>query len=340
MSIRPHPTKSKREPGKHWHVDVYLDGKRKRYPFEGSYEDALEFEAGIRQAPAEQAPGPAPQIKELILPYIAHCETEKSPATVTDVSNTLKGPIMNVFGNLQPKQLSIELFDQYKKMRLDDELTRRTINKELSYLSGLLKWAAERGHCRSLHFTIPRFPQKLTNPPPVKPLTERQVTAMFKAIDEQYKLIFLLMADAGLRREEALQLQVEDIDEHNETIRIKGKGGKYRIIPWTSKRLERELKKTLKTRISGFLSVNPKTGTTYYSIRKALIRAANKAGIKREVGHHLLRHTFVSLAAMKGVDSHALQQLAGHSSIVTTNKIYTHIRQDFVRDEVQKLKGN
>jgi integrase len=338
MAIRPHPTKSRKEPGRHWHVDCYLDGKRKRYPFEGSFEDALEFEKGVRQTPRDTTPGVSPKIKELIIPFLEAYATEALPRTVKDASSVLKGPVLHIYGNLQPKQLTISLFNQYKKQRLDEGVTRRTINKELSYFSSMLKWATEHGHCQQLPFTVPRFPQKLTNPPVVKPLTEKQVAAMHKVIEPEYKLLFLLMADAGLRREEALKLEVEDIDEHNETIRVKGKGNKTRILPFTSQRLVDELKAVLNKCPSGPLSVNSKTGKEYYSIRKALLRAGKGAGIKREVNHHLLRHTFASLAAMRGVSPHALQQLCGHSSIVTTNKIYTHVRHDFVREEAKKLR--
>jgi len=50
--------------------------------------------------------------------------------------------------------------------------------------------------------------------------------------------------------------------------------------------------------------INPSTGNPYYSIRKALLRAAKKAEIEKDIDHHLLRHTFLSLAAEKEVFRH------------------------------------
>lgn len=136
-----------------------------------------------------------------------------------------------------------------------------------------------------------------------------------------------------------MTLMADDVNESHKTVTVKGKGSKYRTIPWTSNRLASELLKALDKRQTGHLVVNKSTAKPYYSIRKALLRAAKKAGIERDIDHHLLRHTFLTLAAEKGIMPHALQQIAGHSSIETTNKIYTHVRRDFVRDEVEKIKG-
>ncbi|MCB2216244.1 MAG: site-specific integrase [Desulfobulbaceae bacterium] len=339
MAIRPHPTKSRKNPGKHWHIDVYVDGKRKFYPFEGSFDDAVEFERALRQAPADSTHGVAPRIKDLVLPFLQFYGSESSPATVRDASNCLKGPLIIVFGNLQPKQLTVTLFNQYRQKRLDEGVTKRTINKELSYLSSCLKWAAKEGFCQALPFRIPRYSAKMTKADPARPLTNRQIDALLQAIESEYKLLFLLMADAGLRKAEALNLTAEDIDENHRTIKVKGKGSKTRFIPFTTDRLVAALQGALEKRHSGPLTVNGRTDAAYDSIKKALIRAGKKAGIQQAITHHLLRHSFLTNAAEKGVSPAALQQLAGHSDIRTTMGIYVNVRRDFVRDEVEKLRG-
>lgn len=124
---------------------------------------------------------------------------------------------------------------------------------------------------------------------------------------------------------------IDDVNESHRTVTVKGKGGKHRTIPRTSIRLENELLKILDKRHSGPLVLNPSTGKTYYSIRKALLRVAKAAEIEKDIDHHLLRHTFLTLAAENGISAHALQQIAGHSSIETTNKIYTHVRRESVQ---------
>ena len=133
-------------------------------------------------------------------------------------------------------------------------------------------------------------------------------------------------------------MPADAVNEHLKTVTVFGKGSKYRTILFTTKRLETEIINTLEKNHTDLLTPNPSTGRPYYSIRKELLRAARNGGLKRTVDHHTLRHSFLSNAAMKGVSPHALQQFAGHSSIEITNKIYTHIRSDFVRSEVEKLR--
>jgi integrase len=339
MAIRPHPTKSRRKPGRHWHIDVYVEGKRKFYPFAGTYEEAVAVEAALRQTPPDHSPGVAPKIKDLILPFLKAYAADAAPSTLADAGVCLKGAIIVSFGNLQPRQLTIGLFDQYRSRRLEQGVSKRTVNKELSYLSSCLKWATNNGHCQALPFRIPRFSAKSTRAAQARPLTSRQIDALLVAIDPEYRLTFLLMADAGLRRDEALNLRAEDIDENHRTIVVKGKGSKTRTIPWTTKRLEDALLVALDRCHTGPVAMNTRTGQAFTSLRKALARAGKAAEIPQVITHHILRHSFLTNAAEKGLSPAALQQLAGHSDIKTTMAIYVNVRADFVRDEVEKLRG-
>ncbi|MFZ5770525.1 MAG: tyrosine-type recombinase/integrase [Thermodesulfobacteriota bacterium] len=339
MSVIAHPTKNKKEPGRWWYVVIGYGKNRTYIPFEGTFDAAVAYERTIRQTAAKSEPiHAAPRIKELVLDFLKYYEREVAQTTMRDARSVFSRHLVGFFGLYQPLALSIALVNQYKNKRLDEGVKPKTINKELSLLSSLIKWAAREGHCQPLAFALPLYPQKRILAEPKHPLTRRQATAIYQAIEPAYRLIYLLMVDAGLRIREALQLRAEDINEHLRTITVLGKGSKYRIIPWTTARLEKELLATMDRRPSGFLSLNSQTGKPFFSIKKALIRAARQAGIERHVHHHLLRHTFLSLAAERGVDAHALQQLAGHASIETTNKIYTHVRQDYVRREVEKLR--
>jgi len=338
MSVRPHPTKSTKEPGKWWVIDIGRGKERERITFNGSYEEAWRYERSIRQQPDHIVEGSVPKIKDMVAVFLEWYRTENSINTVNDMRCCLDNHIIPWFGNFQPKQLTVALFNKFKADLLGLNLAPVTINKNLSYLSSLLKWATEHGYCQPLAFTIPRFSKKKTTAEPVQPLTRRQLDALYECLDPEYRLLFLLMADHGLRKEEALNLRVEDIDEARKTIRVYGKGSKYRIVPFLSLRFEGELNKILSERLEGYLVVNPETGKPYYSIRKVLARAAKKAGLSRQVYHHLLRHTFGSLAAEAGMNPYALQRIMGHSNIETTNKIYTHVGLDFVGEEARKIR--
>jgi len=100
-------------------------------------------------------------------------------------------------------------------------------------------------------------------------------------------------------------------------------------------RLRGEISAALEKVKGGPLSVNPETGKPYYSIRKALARAAKATGIER-IYHHLLRHSFATIATVAGMAPNAIQNVMGHADISTT-MIYQHIAADFLKSEGRKF---
>ena len=337
MSVRPHPSKSRREPGKWWYIDIGRGDNRTKQVFHGSFEEAKIIEKNIRQQRPLDVPTVAPKIKDMILPFLDWYKGEASSRTIRDIKFSIDLYFIEWFGNLQPQQLTLQIFNDFKKSLTERRLAPVTINKHLNYFSSLLKWAVNHGHCQELPFRIPRYAKKRTTAAPKQPLTQRQVDAIYRHIEVEYRLPYLLMVDHGLRQEEAMNVKIEDINEGNKTIQVLGKGSKYRVVPFMSHRFVEELCKILSIRFEGPLVVNPKTGKAYVTIWKAIKRAANSSGITRNVNHHLLRHTFSALAAESGMNPHALQRILGHASIETTNQIYTNVSRDFVGDEARIL---
>lgn len=266
--------------------------------------------------------------------WLASYKIDRSASTVRDVESVWRQQLRVTFGKLQPKVITRQLVENYRRNRLEAGVKPRTINKELSYLSSLLKWAAGNNYCDPLPFEIPKFPGKMTKAPKPRPLIPAQITALYLAIDQQYKLIFLLMADAGLRLSEAMTLTREQVEYEQGMIFVIGKGDKERIVPITTDRLMDELQ--ARRDIKGWLTVNPKTGRPYYDIKKAIVRAAAKAGIDKHIYHHLLRHSFGTAATVAGYDLSALQMIMGHSSPNTTG-IYQNLAGEYLRSQGRKL---
>jgi integrase len=301
----------------------------------GSKGKALAVEQELRRGASVLPDKTAPLIKDLVPDWLAWYQHEVRPSTFADATNSLRH-WLPVLGMYRPANITRQTIEDYKAERLK-LVSKRTINKELVYLSGLLKWAANHGHCPDMTFRITGFPAKQTKTITPIVLTPRQIDAMLQQIEPVYRLLFLLMADMGLRRAEALSLAAEDVDEYHQTISVVGKGGKQRILPWTTERFTAALKEALDKHHTGPLTVNPETGRQFVQIKKMLDRAAADAGIKTQVYPHLLRHSCLSNLAMRGLSPHALQQFAGHSSVETTNKIYVHVSQDYVGAEVRKI---
>lgn len=155
-------------------------------------------------------------------------------------------------------------------------------------------------------------------------------------------LIEILYA-TGARVSEIVQLNIGDIsrsDGGTVTIKVRGKGGKERLVPvgtFAQLALEQYLTRArpsmLKSSQQDALFLNEKRGTrlTRQSAWQIVMSAAEKAGIQRDISPHALRHSFATHLLDGGADIRVVQELLGHSS-VTTTQIYTLVTIDKLRE--------
>lgn len=144
--------------------------------------------------------------------------------------------------------------------------------------------------------------------------------------NQKHRCIIKLLYGCGLRLSELLNLKITDIDSGNMVVHIRNsKGNKDRVVMLSNQLLE-DLRKY-------FLAYNPKEyliegqGGGLYSeksVQTVVKDAAVRAGIKKQVTPHMLRHSFATHLLENGTDIRYIQQLLGHSSIKTT-EIYTHV---------------
>jgi site-specific recombinase XerD len=142
----------------------------------------------------------------------------------------------------------------------------------------------------------------------------------------KHRCILSLIFSAGLRRNELLNLKVQDIDMERKVINIhKGKGNKDRIsilADTTEKHINEYL---LKYKPKYWLFQGP-GGEKYSaeSVWKIFNRVKKQYHIEKKGNVHLLRHTFETNLLEAGTDIRYIQKLLGHSSLKTT-EIYTHV---------------
>jgi len=143
----------------------------------------------------------------------------------------------------------------------------------------------------------------------------------------KHKMLLALAYSTGLRRAEILNLTLKDIDSSRNVIRvIKGKGNKSREVPAPETLIEelRQYYKSYHPKTYLFEGYKPGKPYSATSIEKIVKTAAIKAGIKKDVYPHILRHSFATHMLEKGINLKRLQLILGHNAMKTTS-IYLHL---------------
>lgn len=168
-------------------------------------------------------------------------------------------------------------------------------------------------------------------------LTVDEIKKLFSVFNEndilelRDKTLFELMYSAGLRISEACSLKMADLDLEQMQIRILGKGGKQRIVPFGDVAYEL-LKKYLSNsrpyiavKASPYVFISKKGGPlNRKSAWRLLKRYISRAKIRKNITPHTLRHSFATHLLQNNADLRAVQELLGHMDISTT-QIYTHL---------------
>jgi len=164
--------------------------------------------------------------------------------------------------------------------------------------------------------------------------------------DYRTKAMLELMYGSGLRVSELVNLTLNDFDFYNDTILINGKGNKQRIVPigeYAKEYLEKylDVRNELIKKKNGnpdklFLNNHGKP-ITRNGFNFILTNLLKEKGIKKEVTPHTLRHSFATHMLDNGADLRTIQELLGHSDIVTT-RIYTHIAKKQIKENYDKYQ--
>ena len=159
-------------------------------------------------------------------------------------------------------------------------------------------------------------------------LSKEEVAKILSSIENiKHKAILMIAYSSGLRVSEVVKLKPEDIDSKRMLIHIKGsKGRKDRYTLLSETVLETLRVYWRKYRPQKWLFEGAREGR-YLSTRtadKIFVNACEKAGIKKEVSFHTLRHSFATHLLEGGTDLRYIQELLGHTHSKTT-EIYTHV---------------
>jgi len=311
-------------------------GGKKRLPLPMDIQDretAQRYHDEFVRKPSDTSQGYT--VKDLWTEYMSWYQMHRAATTYKDI-NLAGNHFLKYMGHERVGSISIQHISLYKKMRLGDIKTKmktnihRSINKELAYFSGFLKYCRENYNVGQ-KFQITPLPYKRPDPVVLSP---GEVKRLLSAMDNEpfYKALFLCLYSLGLRMNEARNIRAGDIDFGNMTIKVKEKGGGDKVLPIPDILgvvLRNIIDSGASSEASPLIFASPmfrKDGKArpIADVRKALKRACDRAGITKKVTPHTFRHTCLTHLTMAGINASIVQKYAGHKEISTT-QYYVHI---------------
>ncbi|MDZ7362850.1 MAG: tyrosine-type recombinase/integrase [candidate division KSB1 bacterium] len=214
-------------------------------------------------------------------------------------------------------------------------LAARTVNHRLVTLRTFFKFVVREGgmpHDPTINLVALKTPKKLPAVISAKALSQALQLPDSRTVEGvRDRAILELFYNCGLRRQELINLNINDVDLHHLQIRVLGKRSKERIVP-LGRAAMREILSWLEKRkefCSGdddpALFLNHRGGRmtaaqVYHSVRRYLRQVT-----EIDKAHpHVLRHSFATHLLDAGADLMAVKEMLGHSTLSTT-QIYTHV---------------
>lgn len=239
------------------------------------------------------------------------------------------------------------LIASYLESRVEDGISKRSQARVISSLRSFFKFLEMEGRTE-------RDPTERIDSPKIgrhipAVLSVSEIEKIISSVDlsapegHRNRAIIETLYSCGLRVSELVSLKISDLFLEESFLRVTGKGDKQRLIPVGDPASD-AIRLYLAVRAGGKISkgcedilfLNRRGGKLSREMIFILIRKqAKAAGVEKEISPHTFRHSFASHLVENGADLRVVQQMLGHSSILTT-EIYTHINSDRLRDGILK----
>jgi integrase/recombinase XerC len=219
-----------------------------------------------------------------------------------------------------------------------------TTARKIATLRSFYKWLTQRGQMHENPMQLIRTPKQAKRLP--KAIGVEHVERLLSTPDTSETLgardraILETLYSTGVRVSELAELDRYDLDTGNETMHVRGKGRKERIVPLGSHAMaairhyltllepDRRFEAVQRKAANGQsvpLFINKNGGRlSARSVRRKLDKYLRDAGLDPSVSPHTLRHSFATHLLDNGADLRSVQELLGHQSLSTT-QVYTHL---------------
>lgn len=278
----------------------------------------------------------SPTVDDLTALYLEHSRAQQSPHTHYQKRKNLKN-LSPYFGSMRVGSITKGDLNTYRAKRLT-EVGAPTVVQELRTIRNMIVWAHELGYRREEppKVKMPKCERRIIEVP-----TQAEVDALMTALpSDSHRVYYSMLWAMGLRKSEALALRWRDINFETGEAIVKGKGNKWRAVyapGWLVRKLE-----MMRSAQEGapddpvFLS---QKGGALHEVACTLRRAVKRAGIRKRLTPHILRHFFATQTLTNGVDLQTLKDMMGHADISTTGR-YLHSLGDRKKEGVEKTFGS
>jgi site-specific recombinase XerD len=263
--------------------------------------------------------------------------------------HTIRGYIRTIrdfaaYFHQSPDQLGVEEVRQFQlHMLRDQKLATGTVQNRMTALHFFFKKVLKRHDPELYDMALTRRPKKL----PVV-LSPEEVEKLIEAAPNiRYRMILVLLYSTGLRRTEASQLKIADIDSKRMVIHIhEGKNSRDRELPLTPKLLAalRDYWRASKVKPRVYLfptrfkaAGEEERPITDKAVWHACRESARRSGLSKRFGPHTLRHTFATHLMESGTDLPTIQLLMGHQKLQDTT-LYVHLSRRHLHAAVNPLE--
>ena len=261
--------------------------------------------------------------------------------------NTVESYIRDI--NAFIKYTKLEIIDITKKdidnyiLHIISKYNSNSINRIVASIKSFFKYLSFYKGYINVSEDVESLKRKKTLPKYLS-IEEVDILLNIKLVtpfDYRNKAMLEVLYATGLRASELINLDLQNVDLVNMVINVYGKGSKERIVPFSKlackylsiyiyEYREKLFVKKQKPTDALFLNNHGKR-ITRQGLYKMLEIIARDKGINKEITPHVLRHSFATHMIECGADIRSVQELLGHENVITT-EIYTHIANNFIKD--------
>lgn len=282
----------------------------------------------------------------LLNAFFAYLETIKNRSihTVEAYRNDIEA-FIRYFDNQELTEFNQKQIRHYVAHLSKSNLKASSIRRKLSALQALFKFLKKNKYISSVPTSLiirPKLARRIKDIPKEGELEKIEAPELVNVQESDFEAvrdfcIVELLYGTGIRRQELIDLTVNDVDLGSAYIKVTGKGGKQRLIP-----INDYLKELLSIYLSFREKISKKDHTAFFltkkgkKVNKSLVYVIVKTYLSavtdvHQKSPHMLRHAFATHMLSRGADLRSIRELLGHSSLAAT-QVYT-------QNDVSKLKS-